>query len=480
MWFDEIKNIFDQGESTLDQVFSSESAIVSSLNMLAPLGKSDHSSILLRLNVSSDSHKDFVKSSKMLLGKVSESDILAFAEEIDWSYSSDEVFDEGILWDELKAKLLDVSSNVPTVLLDSSKARKLPWENSSLKRRRREKDKFWSSFDDTPSPENLSLALDRQNKYEKSEISAKVKYEKKITSSLKYASKPFFSYLRNKRKVKESVTALKREDDSVTVGGGETAEELSSFFSSVFTNESFGPLEEHCYRKSENYSEISDFESSFDVLDVKKELSKVNPCKSMGPDGIHPKIIKSLANDSGFVEAAYRLFTTCAENRKIPSEWKLANVVPLHKKGSRDRSESYRPISLTCIMGKVYEKLVRKHMVDHVGNLIAPEQHGFLPGRSCTSNLLDSMDVILDMIDDGLPVDMLFFDFSKAFDTVPHHRLLVKLENYGITGGTLEIIQDFLADRWMRVGVGDHFSELTRVISGVPQGSIFVVYQRSA
>ena len=116
--------------------------------------------------------------------------------------------------------------------------------------------------------------------------------------------------------------------------------------------------------------------------------------------------------------------------------------------GSRDRSESYRPISLTCIMGKVYEKLVRKHMVDHVGNLIAPEQHGFLPGRSCTSTLLDSMDVILDMSDDGLPVDMLFFDFSKAFDTVPHHRLLVKLKNYGITGGTLEIIQDFLTDRW--------------------------------
>ena len=459
-------------ESTLDQVFSSNSVIVNNFRMLAPFGKSDHSSILVELNFNADSHKDFVKSNKMLLGKVSESDILSFAEDINWDYSSVELCDEELMWNELKGKLLEVSSNIPTVSLDSSKARKPPWENSSLKRHRREKDKFWSSFDDSPSAMNFSLALDRQRKYEKSEISAKIKYEKKITSSLKYASKPFFSYLRSKRKVKESVTSLKREDDSVTVGGAQTAEELSSFFSSVFTDESFGPLEEHCFKKIDGYTEIGDFQSSFDIQDVKKELLKVNPNKSMGPDGIHPKIVRALASDSGFVKASYELFTTCAENRRIPPEWKLANIVALHKKGSRDRSKNYRPVSLTCIMGKVYERLMRKHVFDHVGNSIAPEQHGFLPGRSCTSNLLDSMDTILDMVDEGLPVDMLFFDFSKAFDTVPHHRLLVKLENYGITGGTLEIIKDFLTDRWMRVGVGDHFSEFTRVVSGVPQGSI--------
>ena len=459
-------------ESTLDQVFSSNSAIVNNFSLLAPLGKSDHHSILVELNVDADGHKDFVKSNKTLWGKVSEADIVTFAEGIDWDYSSQDMLDEVLMWDELKTKLLAVSSKVPSVSIDSSKARKLPWENSSLKRHRREKDKFWSSFDDSPSSVNLSLALDRQRKYEKSEISAKVKYEKKITSCLKYASKPFFSYLRNKRKVRESVTSLKREDDSVTVGGGETAEELSSFFSSVFTEESFGPLEKHCFKKTDNYSEIGDFQASFDFLDVKKELLKVDPNKSMGPDGIHPKIIRALASDSSFVKASHELFTTCAENRRIPPEWKLANVVALHKKGSRDRSKNYRPISLTCIMGKVYEKLMRKHMIDHVENFLAPEQHGFLSGRSCTSNLLESMDVILDMVDEGLPVDMLFFDFSKAFDTVPHHRLLVKLENYGITGGTLEIIRDFLTDRWMRVGVGDHFSEFTRIISGVPQGSI--------
>ena len=76
------------------------------------------------------------------------------------------------------------------------------------------------------------------------------------------------------------------------------------------------------------------------------------------------------------------------------------------------------------------------------------------------------------IMDEGLPVDILYFDFRKAFDTVPHHRLLVKLENIGITGETLEIIEDFLSDREMRVGVGDSFSEVLKIVSGVPQGSV--------
>ena len=103
----------------------------------------------------------------------------------------------------------------------------------------------------------------------------------------------------------------------------------------------------------------------------------------------------------------------------------------------------------------MYEKFVRKHILDHIGNSIAPEQHGFVSGRSCTSNLLESLDAMIDMIDEGIPVDLLFFDFRKAFDTVPHGKLLVKLENFGIKGGTLEIIHDFLTGRRMRVGVGD-------------------------
>ena len=459
-------------ESTLDQVFSSNSAIVNSFSLFAPLGISDHSCILVDLNVNVEKQKEFIRSTKKLWGKISNDDIVNFANEISWDYDSPDLTDEETLWQELKAKLLKISDKVPTFDTNNAKIKRLPWENTSLKRHRRNKDKFWSIFDNNPSAENFSLALDSQSKYEKSEISAKVKYEKRITACLKHASKPFFSYLRSKRKVKESVTSLKRDDNSVTEGGCETAEELSGFFASVFTQETFGPLDEKCFSKVENYSEINDFLSSFSTSDVREELLNVNPGKSMGPDGIHPKVIKCLAENSDFVNAIYKLFTVCATNCRIPSDWKSANIVALHKDGSRDRAKNYRPISLTCIMCKVYEKLIRKHLLNHVESYITPEQHGFTSGKSCTSNLLECFDTILDMLDEGLPVDMLFFDFSKAFDTVPHYRLLVKLSNYGITGGTLEIIRNFLTDRRMRVGVGDHFSTSHDILSGVPQGSI--------
>ena len=346
----------------------------------------------------------------------------------------------------------------------------MPWENSTLKRFRREKDKHWVAFDAIPTATNLSLALAKQRRFEKVEVSAKIKYEKKITANLKTNSKSFFAYLRSKRKLKVSVSSLKREDGTETVGAEETASELSSFFSSVFQEEPYGPLEKDCYRRCDNFSEIGNL--TFSVEEVEKELKALNVDKSPGPDGIHPKLLRSLASDPSFVNAVYTLFLKCATDRRIPDDWKMANVVALHKKGARDKAENFRPVSLTCVLGKVYQKLVRRHIIDHAEGSVTRDQHGFIGGRSCTSNLLEAFDTIIDMMDEGLPVDILYFDFRKAFDTVPHHRLLVKLENIGITGETLEIIEDFLSDREMRVGVGDSFSEVLKIVSGVPQGSV--------
>ena len=207
-------------------------------------------------------------------------------------------------------------------------------------------------------------------------------------------------------------------------------------------------------------------------VEVKKLLLKVNPTKSCGPDNINPKLLVSLGENEQFVNAVTVLFRKCFESGSIPSQWKVANVIALHKKGSKTLASNYRPISLTSIVCKLYEQLIRVHIMNHVRSAISEKQHGFFPGRSCLSNLLEALDLIFDMIASGESVDIFYLDFQKAFDTVPHFRLFVKLSSFGIHGKTLNVVSDFLSDRTFSVSVGDSKSEQFNVSSGVPQGSV--------
>ena len=140
--------------------------------------------------------------------------------------------------------------------------------------------------------------------------------------------------------------------------------------------------------------------------DVGRELKRINISKSKGPDGIHPKLLKELEHNSSFVSAVTKLFQTCASSGKIPEQWKTANVTSLYKKGSRKDALNYRPVSLTCILCKLYEKLVRRHIMSFVSKKITPNQHGFVEGKSCLSNLLESVECIIELLEDGAPVDV--------------------------------------------------------------------------
>ena len=104
--------------------------------------------------------------------------------------------------------------------------------------------------------------------------------------------------------------------------------------------------------------------------------------------------------------------------------------------------------------------------------MITTDQHGFLPRKSCVSNLLEYMDAVSDiLIRDGAS-DILYLDFRKAFDSVPHKRLLRKLRAYGVTGKSLAIIREFLSERTFRYRVGSKFSDTYTVSSAVPQGTV--------
>ena len=133
----------------------------------------------------------------------------------------------------------------------------------------------------------------------------------------------------------------------------------------------------------------------------------------------------------------------------VPSQWLQAMVTAMHKTGPKNSYENYRPISITSIIGKLMESIIRDKIVSHMerNNLFSETQHGFVPSRNCITILLICMEHWTNILDKGYPVDIIYTDFSKTFDRVPHQRLLKKMENLGIAGNTLEWIKSFLSYR---------------------------------
>ena len=113
--------------------------------------------------------------------------------------------------------------------------------------------------------------------------------------------------------------------------------------------------------------------------------------------------------------------------------------MPIYKAGDRGKAKNYRPVSLTCQLCKVFEKLVRDELVEHLesNGLLRGTQHGFRKWRSCLTNLLSILDRVTEELDNDGSVDVVYLDFAKAFDKVPHQRLLRKLERYGVSGRML-------------------------------------------
>ena len=168
------------------------------------------------------------------------------------------------------------------------------------------------------------------------------------------------------------------------------------------------------------------------------------------------------------------IFQSCLESGKFPSEWKKANVVPIHKKGDKQIVKNYRPISLLPITGTILERLLYDTMFEFFtkSNLISDNQSGFKPGDSCVNQLLSITHEIYQSFDDNLEVRAAFLDISKAFDKVWHKGLIYKLKQNGISGNILNTIIDFLSFRKQRVVLNGQVSQWANIEAGVPQGSI--------
>ncbi len=249
------------------------------------------------------------------------------------------------------------------------------------------------------------------------------------------------------------------------------AREFNKFFLSVFTTENTDhmPIPEAIFHE-DDAEELCDIQ--FDASTVYRKLNKLREDKAMGADGLSPRLLLLIKEQ--LTVPLNMLFRKSLDEGQVPEDWRTANVCPIFKKGKKSACENYRPISLTSQIGKIFESIIRDALVEHLekNRLIKDSQHGFRTGRSCLSNLLSFLDMVSSGLDKRCNMDVVYLDFAKAFDKVPHKRLLEKLRAHGIRGRTLLWIKEWLSNRTQRVGLNGLFSDWGLVSSGVPQGSI--------
>ena len=177
--------------------------------------------------------------------------------------------------------------------------------------------------------------------------------------------------------------------------------------------------------------------------DVLQNLKSFKISKFPGPDGHHHHVLREVAEV--LADPLASVFNKILSTGTLPLSWKDAKVTPISKKGKKSSPGNYRPVSLTSVICRLMKSFVHDHIIKHMNSngLNTKYQHGFMEGRSCSTNLLATLDVLLESVENGIPVDTIYLDFAKAFDTVAHQRLLNKIHGYGIRGKTCTWIKDF-------------------------------------
>ena len=422
---------------------------------------------------------------------------------------------EKINWDDLFNECTDVNqmtlkfeeiikretkNYVPLKKSNNKRKPQSPWIDFKAVRATRRKYHAWQRYLNCNSHSRYLQYVKERKKVSKIIKKAKKEFEIKIAKEASSNPKAFYRYANSYKKKATTFIRLKKRltekcvqvDEKgndllkMTATDEETAIELNDYFQSVFTKDDDTPAlhfndfyrtfvdSDHPRPWDLPRNDQEDMLEEIHITedDVHELLMKVDPNKSGGDDGIHPRVLKECADV--LCRPLYLIYRKSLLTSTVPNSWKKATITPLYKSDERDEASNYRPISITSQVGKLLEKLIRKQIMAYFEdrNLLSRTQHGFRQKRSCLTNLLEALDYITDMVDKGVPVDEIFLDFKKAFDKVSHERLIHKLDSMGIKGSVLLWISDFLNDRIQRVRVNGSYSTWKKVTSGVPQGSI--------
>ena len=368
------------------------------------------------------------------------------------------------MWTCFKMSLLaSVEKNIPSSLRRNNQ--NLPWVDRKLKKLLDNKKRLFKQAKKTKNWKNFHFAQKECRRKMRTAESNWV--NRTIEDGLQNNdSKPFWKYVKAKRQDNTGVAPLKKGGTLISNSVAK-AKILLDQFQSVFTKPDNSPPPT---MKGQPYPSLGDL--TVDVNGVAKLLKNLKPNKASGPDSIPNRVLKTCAD--AIAPSLTAIFSTSLETGELPSDWLAANVAAVFKKGDRHRAENYRPVSLTSVACKLLEHIVCRHLLNHLErqNILSSKNHGFRSGFSCETQLLTTMHDLFVSHEAGRQTDIAILDFSKAFDTVPHDRLLLKLDHYGVRGPIYTWLTNFLTKRKMRVVLEGEMSGEVPVESGVPQGTV--------
>ena len=407
--------------NVLDLVLTNEEGMLNNLQYLPGLGKSDH--VMLQFTLACYTTPIELKERKLNYNRADFVKMNTLISDFDWSsLISDDIKSGYALFKEKLTNM--IRTCVPE--FSSSSNRKNIYMTSHALKLRKLKNALWKKCSSTGDPIDVARFRIHRNKLRKETRRFRKVFEARLVSDIRTNPKAFWRYSNSRLKTKAKIGDITDTSGVPQSSPADKARIFNAFFASVFTREEATALP--VPRPPNVSATLDDVHISRET--VARKLGDLKPSGAPGPDDLHPSILRG-ARQSIAIPMTH-LFRSSLDSGILPAEWSVARVVPIFKKGDKRLPSNYRPVSLTAVPCKVLESLIRDQMMAHLSEhgLISSHQHGFRPGRSCVTQLLEVLDSWTRDLDDGKPVDAIYLDFQKAFDSVPHQRLLVKLESY--------------------------------------------------
>ena len=456
--------------SSLDPVITDLPEEAVTCHPLGMVGSSDHSAVLTSINIIVD-YDEATTRTNWLWSRG------------DWEGLKDEL--DSIVWAELLHGDIDTQVETFTNILHDlqsqyipsqcykSKPQDQPWFGYQCRKAAENKSRAWLRYKSHPSQQNKYLhkeACKNMTWVQKRAIQRWRDEIKTKLSNQSVSSKDWWSGVKHEQGLvgDNTIPPLTTPDGSVVVRDKDKAEILAAHFSTKMSvpDPSLPPPDVPSLTKASL--------ECFTVTEeeVKHHLLQTDPNKALGPDNISPHMLKKCAVQ--LAPPLTTIFNNILTSRKWPSQWKEARVVAVHKKFSKRDPKNYRPISLLSTVGKILEALITTSITTFLDSqyLLSPKQFGFRKGKSAADLLLLQSSSWNHSLDCGKDTFVIALDIAGAFDRVWHQGLTAKLRSLGVRGALLQLIQDYLQGRTLRVVINGQTSAKHPIKASVPQGSV--------